>query len=111
MNTTQRADEKPAPPAVHSAEGSAAGERLDELLGSAGSIQELPDVAARAPQGLQRGDPYQRLTAEVEDHRVPGCGGDLGGIALQAAPAEVRAGVVRRPAHRRHHVLLRHEAL
>ena len=55
-----------------------AGEGLDQLLGRAASCRSARRRAPGAAQRLQGRDPHQRLPAQVEDHRVPGRGGDLG---------------------------------
>ena len=63
------------------------------------------------PEALQPEAP-PALSLPVDPDRRLGAGvpRDLVGVLLQAAAAEVGAGVLRRAAHRRHHVLLRHEA-
>src|SRR3954463_16132236 len=72
------------------------GQSRHELFGGARVVDQLADVPAGGAQGLQGRDPHQRLAAQVEDDRVPRRRGDLGGVPLQAPPAEVGAGVLRR---------------
>ena len=60
------------------------------------SSSSAPTCAWVPRRGSRVGHPLQRLAADVEDHRVPGGGGDLGGVLRHAAAAEVGAGVVRR---------------
>ena len=59
----------------------ARGQLVDQCLGGVTAVQQRSDVVAGSPQRFEGGYPYQRLPAQVEDHRVPGRGGDLTGVA------------------------------
>src|SRR4051794_2385604 len=63
------------------------GQSRHELFCGARVVDQLTDVPTGAAQRLERGDPHQRLPAQVEDHRIPGRCRDLGGVALQAPAA------------------------
>src|SRR3954462_10172212 len=76
-----------------------AGQAIDQLGRGVADVEQLADVRLGAAQRLHRRYAPQRVATDVEDDRVPRRGGDLAGELLQAAAAEVRAGVLRRRGH------------
>src|SRR3954452_5314128 len=72
-------------------------QRGEQGLCGVTTVQQFTDVRPAAAHRVDRRHPLQRLPPrQVEDHRVPGCGRDLVAVLLQAAAAEVGAGVHRR---------------
>ena len=73
-----------------------ASESGEKRLGGFTTVEQLAHVRLAAAQRVDGRDPLQRLPpGQVEDHRVPGGGGDVLGVLLQAAATEVGAGVGR----------------
>src|SRR5215211_3994630 len=70
-------------------------EVADQVLGGGAGVEDGCGVGGGAPGGLEHGHPLEGLAADVEDDGVPAGGGDLGGVAGQAAAAEEGPGVGR----------------
>src|SRR4029077_14813637 len=65
----------------------------DQVLGGGAGVEDGRGVGGGPPGRFQHGDPLEGLAADVEDDGVPAGGGDLRGVAGQAAAPEVGPGV------------------
>src|SRR5664280_295205 len=79
-----------------------AGAGVDQLDCGGALVEQAADVGLGAAQRLEGRHPLQRVPAHIEDHTVPGGGGDLGAVPRQASAAEVGPGVLGRLCHRPH---------
>src|SRR5918992_2621866 len=86
-------------------------EVADQVLGGGAGVEDGRGVGGRPPGRLEHRDPLEGLAADVEDDRVPAGGGDLGGVAGQAAAAEEGPGVLGRLGHGGGDLLLGDQAL
>src|SRR6185437_16677368 len=79
--------------------------------GAVNGVQQGSDVRLAAAQGLKCWNPNERIAAQVEDHRVPAGGGDVGAEPAQTLATEVGAGVRRRVVDGVDHLLLGDQSL
>ena len=91
----------PSPPTLSTRgrRGRPSGQRVSAVnkrLGGVAAVEQLAHVraAARAAGRWSGTRCSDSRPGQVEDHRVPGRGGDVLGVLLQAAAAEVGAGVL-----------------
>src|SRR5271170_1772058 len=93
------------------AEPCSARQLLYQLHSTVNRVKQRTDVCFAAPERLERGNADQRVATQVEDHRVPAGGGDVGAEPAQTFPAEVRPSVRRRIVDGAYHLLFGDQTL